>query len=71
MLQHFFFNRLGRNVVSRPKNNQVLDPPDNPPVPCRIHFALVAGVKPAIAQDFGGFLRTVPVSAEKYSGHAR
>ena len=59
---NFFFNRLGRNIVSRPQNDQVLNPPDDAPVPCRIHFALIAGMKPAIAQTFGCFLRTVPVS---------
>ncbi len=50
MSQQFIFDRLGRDVVARAENNQVLDAPDDPPVPCRINFALVAGMKPSLAQ---------------------
>ena len=44
------------------ENNQILDPPHDPPVPRSIHLALIAGVKPSVAQHFRGLLRTVPVA---------
>ncbi len=47
--------------MTRIKNDQILDPADNFPVPCRIYLALIAGVKPALAQDLGGFVGPVPV----------
>src|SRR5262249_36756962 len=44
--------------------NQILDPPDDTPVPCRIHLSLITGVKPAVIDGLSGFLRTVPVAGK-------
>ena len=70
-LQQLVFDRLGRNVVTRTQDNQVLDAPDDAPVPCRVDFALVAGVKPAVAQRPWRFPAAGSSIREKYSGRAR
>ena len=46
------------------ENDQVLYPTNNFPVPCLVDFALVPSAKPAIAQNFGGFICTLPISGE-------
>ena len=62
IIQQLILDRLRCDVVARPQNNQVLDAPDDAPVPCRVDLALIAGMKPAVAQGFGSLRGTVPVS---------
>src|SRR5690242_10760188 len=61
LLQDFIFNRLGSNVVARSEDNQILNPPNNPPIAAGIDLALISSVEPAIAQGLGGFIGTLPV----------
>src|SRR5579863_2399033 len=61
MTQEIIFDRLGRDVVPGAENHQVFNASDNSPVSEGVHFALIAGMKPAMAQDLGSFFRTVPV----------
>src|SRR5579862_1928712 len=63
-MENFVFNGLGCNVMARPQNDQILEPPDNLPIPFFIDFALVASVEPSIAQHFCRLLRPIPVSRE-------
>ena len=64
MARDFVFDRLRRDLVAGAKNNQILDPPNNAPGASRIQFALISSVKPSIAQNLRGLLRTVPVSGK-------
>ena len=43
ILQQLVFDGLGRDVVARTQDDQVLDAPDDTPVPCRVDFSLIAG----------------------------
>src|ERR1700686_424599 len=62
MASYFLFQGFRRNLVAGAENNQILDPPHNPPVPRSIHLALIAGMKPSVAQHFGGLGRSIPVA---------
>ena len=62
--QQFFLNRFRSDVVAGIQNDQILQPSRNAPVSCGIHFALIAGVKPAIAQHRGRLLRPAPVAGK-------
>ena len=62
--KQFLFDRLGRDIVAGTENNQVFQPADDAPVARAIHFALVTGMEPTIAQDSGSFLRPVPIAGE-------
>src|SRR5579859_7786699 len=58
----FLFDGLGSNLVAGIEHNQVLDAPDDPPIPTHIHFTLIPGMEPAIPQHSRRFFRTVPIS---------
>src|SRR5690348_954808 len=58
----FVFKGFRGNLVARPEDDQILDSADDTPVPRSIHFALIAGVKPSVAQGFRSLLRTVPIA---------
>ena len=64
MRQQFVFDRFGGDLVAGEENDQVLDTADDAPVPCPINLSLVAGVKPAVTQRLGSFLRAIPVAGE-------
>src|ERR1700740_327001 len=64
MRQNLVLNRLRRNVMAGVEDEKVLNSADNFPISRGVHLALIAGVKPAVAQNFRGFVRTVPVSGE-------
>ena len=51
-LPRSFFNRLGRHIVARIQNDQVLDTSADAPVSQLVHFALIAGIEPTIFQYF-------------------
>jgi len=62
--QDIFFNRLGRNVVTGGKDNQVLDPSHNPPIPCLVYFPLISGMEPTVTLCIRSFVRPVdPLAA--------
>ena len=46
------------------EDDQILDAADDAPIAAHIYFALIAGVEPAIAQHFCGFLRAIPVAGK-------
>src|SRR6058998_3451781 len=48
-LQQHLFDWLRRDVVAGTEDDEILDASRDPPVPCCIHFSLIAGVKPAVA----------------------
>src|ERR1700751_1180103 len=60
MASDFFFDRFWGNLVARSENNQIFDPAHDPPISGSISLALIASVKPSIAQHFCGLLRPVP-----------
>src|SRR6185503_18476533 len=60
-VEQLVFNRLGGDVVAGVEDDQVLDATGNLPVPCRADFSLIAGMEPAVAQNFGSFFGTIPV----------
>src|SRR5581483_11992915 len=62
--ENFVLNGFVRNVMAGVQDNQILNAANNFPVANRIDLALVASVEPTIAQNFRGFVRTVPVSGE-------
>src|SRR6266700_2904718 len=62
MARDFLFDSFRRDLVARTENDQILDASNDPPVPCSIHLALVASVKPSVAQYVRRLLRTVPVA---------
>src|SRR6476646_7389689 len=47
--------------MARGKDNQVLDPAHDAPVPCSVHLTLIPAVEPAVPKNSGSLLRTVPV----------
>src|ERR1700757_2664344 len=51
-------------LVSGAEDDQILDASHDPPGSRVIEFALIAGVKPSIAEDFGSLLWPVPVARE-------
>src|ERR1700730_1351307 len=63
-LRNRTLDRLRRNLVPRSQNNQILDSPRNPPVARSVHFALIARVKPSLAQRVGSLLWTFPVAGK-------
>src|ERR1700752_2658099 len=60
----FIFDCLGRKLMSGAEDDQILDASYDPPGPRSIKFALIAGVKPSFAEDFGSLLRPAPVAGE-------
>src|ERR1700687_808887 len=64
MPRDFVFDGLGRNVVAGGENNQIFDAADDAPISAQVHFALVARMKPAVAEDAGGFFGAIPVAGE-------
>src|SRR6266481_8527545 len=62
MLGDFFFDGFGGDVVAGVENDEVLDAAADAPVAAAVHFALIAGVEPAVFEDAGGFLGTIPVA---------
>ncbi len=62
----------GAMLCPDPRYDQILDAARNPPVSGRVHFALIAGMKPSIAQSLCRFLRAIPVSRKNIRpAHAR
>src|ERR1700730_17710821 len=61
MLRDFVLDRFRRNVVAGVEDQQIFDAADNAPVSSRVHFALIAGVKPGVAEDARGFFGMIPV----------
>src|ERR1700730_3570209 len=64
MLCDFVFDGLRRNVVAGVEDDQIFDAADDAPISASVDLALVAGVKPAIAEDAGGFFGAIPVAGE-------
>src|ERR1700732_2931727 len=64
MLCDFVFDGLRRNVVAGVEDDQIFDAADDAPISASVDLALVAGVKPAIAEDARVFFGTVPVTGE-------
>src|SRR5579864_1253272 len=62
MASDFLFDRFWRNLVARSENDQILDSAYDPPISGSVTLALIASVKPSIAQHFCGLLRPVPVA---------
>ena len=63
-LRDFLFDGLGRNIVAGIEDDEVLDAADDAPIAANVHFALIAGVKPAVAQDARGFFWAVPIAGK-------
>jgi hypothetical protein len=49
---------------TRIQNDQILDSADDAPVARRINFALIATVKPSLAQNFRGLLGAIPIAGK-------
>src|SRR5712691_6877759 len=64
VLQQLILDRLRSDVVTRAKNNEVLDSADNAPVAFCVDLALVPSMKPTVAQHLGGLLWSVPISGK-------
>src|ERR1700745_2232072 len=62
MASDFLFDRFWGNLVARSENNQIFDPAYDPPISGSISLALIARLKPSIAQHFRRLLRPVPVA---------
>src|SRR5947199_8745482 len=63
-LRETVLNRLRREFVAGIQNEETLDASDDAPVAAHIDLALIAGMKPAIAQDFRRFFWTLPVTGK-------
>src|SRR5277367_6384619 len=64
MRRDFFFDGLGRDVVAGIENDQIFQPSADAPVAAGVGRALIAGMKPSVAQGARGFLRAIPVARE-------
>src|ERR1700739_1680713 len=64
MLGAFFLGGLGRDFMAGIENDQVLDAAADAPVAAGIHFALIAGMEPAVFEDARGFFGAVPVAGK-------
>ena len=64
MLRDFVFDGLRRNIVAGVEDDQILNAANDPPVSASVDFALVAGVKPAVAEDTRGFFGAISVAGE-------
>ena len=70
-LGEFVFDWLGRELVAGIEHEQVLNAADDAPVAAAVDFALIAGVEPAVANDFCGFLWAIPVAGKNDWGRER
>src|SRR5215469_7692044 len=64
MTGNLVFDRFRGDLVAGAKHDQILDTTHDTPGASGIELALIAGVKPPVAQDFRGLLWTIPVTRE-------
>src|SRR6516164_8700709 len=53
---------FGSEFVAGVEDQKILDAADDAPVAAHVDFALIAGMEPAVAEDFGRLLGAIPVA---------